>query len=350
MNPLNASTNNSPQFDAILLAGDGESSYKVLNQHKAFLRLEGRCLVTHVIESLRQVPSVRAVYVVGHQQHLHKTLVEDGIDLKTPKPVHLLEQRENLYQNIWHTFLATLPGDRNEQALESGPYRDRAVLIVPCDAPLITPHEIEYFIHHSDVNRYDHILGITPEATLEPFYPQADQPGIRMAYLHLKEDNYRINNLHLVKPLRVGHRHYIQQMYQYRYQRNIRNVIPFAFKLFWKDKYKGYHYYLGLILSLLFSKINCPPLVRFFKSWVPRRGLEEWISKGLATRFKSLVVPYAGAVLDIDNEPDFSAMKCRYQEWRTVLEQMERDPVPGSAPLTAVKPQSPLTFPQLTKT
>lgn len=346
MDPLN----DSKQFDAILLAGDGESSYKVLNQHKAFLRLEGRCLVTHVINSLRQVPSVRSVYVVGHKQHLEKTLAEDGVDLQSPRPIFLLEQRENLYQNIWHTFLATLPDDHNERPLETGPYSDRAVLIVPCDAPLITPHEIEHFIRNSDVNRYDHILGLTPEAQLEPFYPQEGQPGIRMAYLHLKEGNYRINNLHLVKPIRIGHREYIQQMYQYRYQRNIRNVVPFAFKLFWKDRHKGYHYYLGLILSLLFSKINCPPLVRFFKSWVPRGGLEEWVSKGLATRFKSLVVPYPGAALDIDNEPDFEAMKSRYQEWQTILKQMEGDPVTDDGSQPEVKRKPPLAFPQLTKT
>ncbi|QPJ62235.1 MAG: NTP transferase domain-containing protein [Candidatus Nitronauta litoralis] len=346
MDPLN----DSQQFDAILLAGQGESSYKVLNQHKAFLRLEGRCLVTHVIDSLRQVPSVRSVYVVGQKDDLKKTLMNDGIDLETPRPITLLEQKENLYQNIWHTFLATLPEDHNKQPLESGPYRDRAVLIVPCDAPLITPHEIDHFIRHSDISRYDHILGITPESRLKPFYPCQGKPGIRMAYLHLKEDNYRINNLHLVKPLRIGHREYIQQMYQYRHQRNIRNVIPFAFKLFWKDQHKGYHYYLGLILSLLFSKLNCPQLVRFFKSWVPRNELEEWISKGLATRFKSLAVPYPGAALDIDNGPDFEAMKCRYQEWRTLLKQMEGDPVPEDGSQPEVKQKPSLAFPQLTKT
>lgn len=342
--------NDFQQFDAILLAGEGESSYKVLNQHKAFLRLEDRCIVTHVIDALRQVPSVRSIYVVGQKERLARTFQEDGVDLKAPKPVRLLQQRENLYQNIWHTFLATLPDNHDEQPLETGPYRDRAVLIVPCDAPLITAYEVEYFIRHSDPGRYDHILGLTPERSLEPFYPKQGQQGIRMAYLHLREENYRINNLHLVKPIQIGNRHYIQQMYQYRYQRNIRNVIPFALKLFWKDQYKGYHYYLGLILSLLFSKLRCPPMVRYFKNWVPRRELEDWISKGLATRFKSLVVPFAGAALDIDNAPDYEAMKCRFQEWRTVLKQMEGKLQSDMDSPAAVKPKSPLAFPQLSKT
>ena len=30
------------KYDAILLAGEGESSYKVLHQHKAFLRINNK--------------------------------------------------------------------------------------------------------------------------------------------------------------------------------------------------------------------------------------------------------------------------------------------------------------------
>ncbi len=339
------------QYDAILLAGEGESSYKVLHQHKAFLRLQGKCIVTHVIETLQRVNSIRAIYVVGAKETLGETLVQDGVNLVEPKPIHLLPQRENLYQNIWHTFLATLPADHDPETLETGPYRDRAALIVPCDAPLMSPFEVEYFINLSDPDHYDHVMGITPEASLEPFYPEGGKPGIRMAYLHLKEGNYRINNLHLVKPIRIGNRHYIEKMYQYRYQRNIRNVVPFALKLFWKDKYKGYHYYLGLILSLLFSNLNCPSLVRYFKSWVPKKGLEEWISQGLATRFKSLVVPYPGAALDIDNESDFNAMNIRFVEWKAYLKQLEAGPAPAAG-LAQVSAQSrvPLGYSQLTKT
>lgn len=343
-------TNPSAKFDAILLAGEGESSYKILHQHKAFLRLEDKCIVTHVIETLQQVDSVGGIFVVGEKEKLGKTLTGDGIDLTRPKPIRLLQQRQNLYQNIWHTFLATLPPDSGNTPLDAGPYRDRAVLIVPCDAPLITPFEVENFIRLGELDRYDHVLGMTPESSLRPFYPGAGKPGIRMAYLHLKEGNYRINNLHLVKPIRIGHRDYIEKMYQYRYQRNIRNVIPFALKLFWKDKYKGYHYYLGLILSLLFSNLNCPSLVRYFRNWVPRQELEEWISKGLATRFKSLAVPWPGAALDIDNESDYHAMKVCFAEWKARLKQLETVPADGDSSRRGSDPGALLTVPQLTKT
>ncbi len=330
-----------PALDVLLLAGEGESSYKVYHQHKAFLHLQGKTIVSHVLESLHRVPSVRSIYLIGQKDSLRRTLAEDGVPLDAPKPVHLLQQRENLYQNIWHAFLATLPEPVPEAELETSPYADRAVLIVPCDAPLITPHEVEYFIRKSDLTRYDHILGLTPESCLKPFYPEGGRPGIRMAYLHLKEGNFRINNLHLVRPVRIGNRRYIQEMYQYRYQRNIRNVIPFALKLLLRDRYHGYRLYLGLVLSLLAARWHCPRLEACFRNWVPKAALERWVSQGLATRFFGLTVPFPGAALDIDNEEDFRALEARFEEWRGRIRQMEQAhplPPPATTPGPAVTP------------
>jgi len=332
------------RYDALLLAGEGESSFKVYHQHKAFLRLHGKSIVNHVIESLQQVPSVRAIYVIGQQDTLRQTLQAGGISLESPKPIHLVQQRENLYQNIWHAFLATLPERVPEDRLEQSPHSDRAVLIVPCDAPLITPHEVEYFIRQSDMDQYDHILGLTPETSLQPFYPQNGRPGIRMAYLHLQEGNFRINNLHLVRPARIRNRPYIQAMYQYRYQRNIRNVIPCALKLLRKNLYGGYRYYLGLLLSLLFDHLNCPALVRYFRSWVPKAELERWVSQALSTRFKGLEVPFPGAALDIDSEQDFETVRARFYDWRVQLEQLDR-----RHPLPPARSGAPVAFPQLTQ-
>ncbi|MFQ5482672.1 MAG: nucleotidyltransferase family protein [Nitrospinaceae bacterium] len=319
------------RYDAILLAGEGESSYKVYHQHKAFLRLEEKCIVNHVIEALQQVPSIQGIYVIGKKDTLRETLDEDHIDRTFPKPIVLLQQQENLYKNIWHAFLATLPEPVPDTDHKPSAYHERAVLIVPCDAPLITPHEVEYFIRLADMDRYDHVLGLTPEASLEPFYPRAGEPGIRMAYLHMQGANFRINNLHLVKPLKIGNRGYVQEMYQYRYQRNIRNVIPFALKLLGRDRRRGYRFYLGLILSLLFSQLGIKSLVEYFRSWVSKEGLEQWISQGLNTRFNGLEVPFPGAALDIDNEADFEAMRRRFHDWKKTLQQLEAaHPLPGS--------------------
>jgi len=310
------------QYDALLVAGEGKDSYKVYHQHKAFLPIEGKCVISYVIEALQGAESVRSITITGPRDALLKHLDTDGINRISPKPIHILEQKRNLYENVWHSFLHTLPKEVSESELENSPYRDQAVLVVPCDSPLITSHEIDYFIQNSDLESYDLITGLTPEKSLRPFYPEPGKPGVQMAYLHLKEHRYRINNLHMVKPAQIGNRHYIQQMYHYRYQRNFKNVILFGWKIIGKDKKSRYRYYIGLLLGLFFSWMNLKPLVRFFRSWVPKQGLEECISNIMDTRFMGLESPLPGAALDIDNAHDYEAIKLRFHDWQAYLHRL----------------------------
>jgi len=312
------------KYDAILLAGEGESSYKVLNQHKAFLRVKGKCLISFVLETLQQVDSIRDIYIVGSRGKLLKTIEEARIDLKYPKKIYVVEQKTNLYENIWHAFLETLPEKPSEDELEDSPYQDKAALIVPCDAPLITPHEVEYFISHCDLENYDHILGLTPSESLEHFYPKNGKPGIKMSYLNLKEKKYRINNLHMVKPIRIINRKYIQEVYQFRYQRNIKNMFLFGCSLLGNRKPNEFKYYFTLLLSSMFSKLGLDGPVNFLRNWVPKKGLEKCVSQILQTRLMGQEVPFPGAALDIDNEHDYQAILFRFDEWREYLEQLDR--------------------------
>ena len=55
---------------------------------------------------------------------------------------------------------------------------------------------------------------------MRDFYPESlGAPGIHMAYFNLREGRFRQSNLHLVKPARLGNRHYIEDLYEHRYQR-----------------------------------------------------------------------------------------------------------------------------------
>ena len=316
------------KYDVILLAGEGESSYKVFHQHKAFLEIKGKCIINYVIEALQQVESIKDIYIVGSKIKLEQTLNESGVDFQYPKTIHLVEQQANLYENIFHTFLKTIPDGESALVsdLETSKHKDKAVLIVPCDSPLLTAHELEYFISHSDIKNFDHILGLTPEKALKIFYPTESLPGIKMAYLHLKENNYRINNLHLVKPLRIANRKYIQKMYQYRYQRDFKKIILFGRNLLGKIKLRYYRCYIGLQLCQLFSSIGWNFPVKFFRKWTAKQDMESCISSLLNTRFKGLEVPYPGAALDIDRDSDYEAMKSRYDEWHNFLNSPEKFP------------------------
>ncbi|TDJ50800.1 MAG: hypothetical protein E2O45_02550 [Nitrospina sp.] len=344
------------QYDALLVAGEGKDSYKVNHRHKAFLPIQGKCVISYVIEALQKAQSVRSITIIGPKKEILEHMETDGINSDRPKPIHVLEQKRNLYENVWHGFLSTLPEEWPEQELENSPYRDKAVLVVPCDSPLITPHEIDYFVQSSDLENYDQVLGMTPEESLRTFYPEPGKPGIQMAYLHLKEQRYRINNLHLVKPIRIGNRHHIQQMYHYRYQRNFKNVILFGWEIIGKDKKGRYRFYIGLLLGLFFSWLNIQFLVRFFRSWVPKRGLEDCISNIMDTRFMGLESPFPGAALDIDNARDYEAIKLRFKEWQDTLNQLadlhplpvtRRDPAQWPVTASSRKSSSGIGLPQV---
>ena len=311
------------KFDAILVAGEGESSYKVYHQHKAFLKINGKCIINYVVDALQKVNSIREIYIVGLQDRLKEVFEEGGRDFEYSKPIHIVPQRSNLYENIWHTFLQTIPDSENIPDLKNSTYADKAVLIVPCDSPLLTPHEVEYFINHSDIANQDHVLGLTSRKILEFFNPRDGKPGIKMSYLHLKENSFRINNLHLVKPVRIENREYIQKMYQYRYQRNFKNLVLFGLSLLGKDKAKHYQYYFGLQMCLLFASLGVESMVEVFRSLTPKTALEKSISTILKTRFIGLEVPFGGAALDIDNDRDYEAMKTRFNEWREYLSHPE---------------------------
>jgi GTP:adenosylcobinamide-phosphate guanylyltransferase len=318
------------KFDAILVAGEGESSYKVFHQHKAFLKINGKCIINYVVDALQKVNSIRAIYIVGLRDKLNDLFKKNAADFDYEKPIHIVEQKNNLYENIWHTFLQTLPEGENIEVPEISAHRDKAVLIVPCDSPLLTAHEVEHFIQHSQIENYDHVLGLTSKKNLEYFYPRDGKPGIKMAYLHLKEDSYRINNLHLVKPIGIENREYIQKMYQYRHQRNFKNMVLFGLSLLGKDKVKHYQYYFGVQMSLLFASLGLESMVRVFRSLAPKKALEKSISNIMKARFVGLEVPYAGAALDIDNDHDYEAMKIRFDEWREYLNHPENSPLPLS--------------------
>ena len=335
---MNDSTDHSNKsYDAILLAGEGESSYKVYHQHKAFLEINGKCIINYVVEALQQVKSIKDIYIVGAKNKLKQTLSDSGVDFCYPKAIYLVEQQSNLYENIFQTFLKTISCEKNSLTvdLKVSQNKDKAVLIVPCDSPLLTSHEVEYFISHSDTNKYDHILGLIPEESLKQFYPTERLPGIKMAYLHLKENNYRINNLHLVKPLRIGNREYVQKMYQYRYQRDFKKIVLFGRNLLGKIKLKYYRCYIGLQFCQFFASIGWELPVKYFKKWTAKQDMENCISNLLNTRFKGLEVPYPGAALDIDRDSDYEAIKTRYNEWHGLLS-MKRSSTPenNKSPVT----------------
>ena len=307
------------KYDAILVAGENEDSHNVCNQYKALLKLNDRYCIQYVIEALQKTASIRDIYIVGPKKKLMTALIDAQIDFTQPKKIHILEQKSNLLGNVWYAYLKSLPPLDGIEDAEIAALVNKAVLVVPCDSPLITTHEVEHFIANCDLNRHDYILGLTPEKSMQYFYPSGSRPGIKMAYMHMKEKNYRINNLHMVRPAKVEHRIHINKMYEYRYQKQILNVILLIIYLLRFQKLKSFKLLLGLQFSLLSAKLDLPWFTAIFKRWVPRKELETAISHLLNTRFASQEILLPGAALDVDNDESYETLKSQFDRWRSYL-------------------------------
>jgi molybdopterin-guanine dinucleotide biosynthesis protein A len=310
------------QYDALLVAGEGLDSHRVLRQHKAFLKIKDKFVIQYVIETLQQVPAVRDIYVAGPVAKLSAAFEQAGLDVSTPKKIHLVQQKSNLFENAWHAFLSSLPGYNAVPVPDLFEHREKAVLVVPCDAPLITPREVIHFIDRCDLEHYDFSVGLTPEERMTHFYPKNNQPGMKMAYLHMKEKNYRINNLHMVRPMKVIQRRHINTLYAFRYQKNIINAILLGIYIMGKEQPKSIRFFSGLQFAMIFSRLGFPKLTRFFSNWTPKKELEKAISGLMNTRFCGLEVPFPGAALDIDNDKDFRTMSTMFDQWRDYLAQL----------------------------
>ena len=53
------------EVPAVVAAGDRGAAKAIHGESKAFLELEGRALVAHVVATLQRVPEVSEVWVVG---------------------------------------------------------------------------------------------------------------------------------------------------------------------------------------------------------------------------------------------------------------------------------------------
>ncbi len=314
------------KYDAIVLAGDRGTSHNIYGENKAFLKLDGIPLIGYVLASLEEANSIDKIYVVGPKYRLEKEIEKVADYINDKKGLEICEQRNNLYENSWYGFLNTLPDYKEGVPLTNSAYKeykDKAVLFIPADIPLVTAAEIEYFLSRCDIGKHDYFSGLTPEKSIRYFYPTKKTPGIKMACFNLKEDKCRINNLHLVKPIMIGNREYIQKMYDYRYQKNFRNIIKLIMEFVKTDTMFKSLWYFGLMHSaLILSTIHLDMIAYINRRFLPLSSVERCISEILKTRFTTVETPFGGTALDIDKEEDYDAMKVMFLMWREYQNEM----------------------------
>lgn len=307
-------------MNAFVLAGDRGERRQVGGMNKALLTLEGRPLIVHVLSALDQVRQIDRIYVIGPQKEIMRAIEQALPYVLFTKKIEVLPQKENLVENILSAYAYSLPGYRKGSDPRRLPNSDEPGLFLPADIPLVTASEIEAFIDGSDMEKYDYCLGVTPQEALVPFYPKGGKPGIRQPYLYLKDKIYRMNNLHLGRPYRIGMAGYVQEMYDHRHQRYSGNRLRIAYKILKRPRgLKGLFLYLLAQGGVFSMKAGLSPVASLFRKPLTLEAVEQEVSAFLQTRFKSVETRIGGAALDVDDEKAYRTISLLFREWQTYL-------------------------------
>ena len=309
------------QVQAVLVAGDRGASRAIGGRSKTFAEVAGKPMVVHVIESLVFTPEVREIYVVGHAERLERALVGYGcLQLAATHgcPIHVVPQRNSLFENVWHSFLRTLPPGR--------PSEDHPILVVPTDIPVAIPEEISDFVAKALETGADYGLGLSPASSLERFAPTDGGEGIRMAYFNLREGRFRQNNLHLVRPLRMGNRHYIQEMYENRYQKEVGSALRLGWRVL-RSEFRNLWvlYYFGLLhIAGVLDRRGHRRWADRVRRHTPLERIEAAMSALLRTRVVCVTTELGGAALDIDNAFDLAVADKMIGHWKAAQARLTR--------------------------
>lgn len=316
------------RIPAIVAAGDRGAARAVYGESKVYLELGGLPLVARTVLVLQQVPEVSEVWVVGDPARLQAELSREEVRRALVKPLHVVPQFRNLYENCWETYRRLLPGagaDGRDPVSEAD--LDRDVLYLSADLPFATPQEISAFLARAREADCDYALGLVPDESLRTFDPGPHgEPGIHMAPFLLRDGLFRQSNLHWARPARLGHRHYIQDMYEHRYQKQVGNMIALAWRIL-RSKSGGLTILLGYLLLQLASladRLHWRWLADRIRSRVTLERAERAVSRLLGTRFRFVATEVGGCAVDIDNEADYDAARARFEEWREAVEARAR--------------------------
>ncbi len=307
------------RIPAVVMAGDQRGARSIGQESKVFLELDGRPLIVHILETLQRVPEISEIWVVGDQQNLSKLL--DSPPKSWSKAVTVVPQLNNLYQNAWETFRRSLPG----AGPEGRDPTEKEVLIpylyVSGDLPFATPQEVSAFITLSLESDGDYVLGLAPQGSLASF--STGEPKYVVAYFNLAEGRFRQTNLHLVRPAKIRNRELIGEMYDYRYQRKVKNVLPLAWQMLYRKggRLAALWYYILIHVAGWVDRRGLSRIADIVRRYVPLAKVAGCVSSFLGAKFQFVITEAGGCAVDIDSEEQYLAAKARYSEWRKSQEE-----------------------------
>ncbi|MEP1472307.1 MAG: NTP transferase domain-containing protein [Halieaceae bacterium] len=304
-------------MDTILLAGNGSGSRLIRGEHKSFLVVAGIPLLIRAIAALERVEAIEKICVIGPRDRILALIQQYAGNLQNNKDTFVLEQKDDLYQNCMHAFVSLIPGYEEGVELNDAAIFEKPVLLVASDLPLLCAAEVEEFLAACGQKNLDYCVGMTEEKHLKRFEPSKELPGFNWNYLHLVEGNYRLNNLHLIKPFKVGNRIYLEKLYQRRHQKSLMNIAAtfYDFAIFEKMGFMPVVTFLLMELCVLCRHLGLEPLVNLFRRFSSKARLSRYAGKLLKAKVEIVCTTLGGSAADIDSEDDLAAVERRLIEW-----------------------------------
>lgn len=306
------------QVPAVIAAGDRRAAKAVRGESKPYLSIAGASLVERAVRVLQAVPEVSEVIVVGDAPRLEKTFGAAGLEAELTKPLTILPQFNNVYENAWESYRRLLPGaGPSGRDPESDADADQFVLYLSADLPFATPQEISAFIHQSLATGADYGLGLVTEESMADFYPQGGKPGIRMAYFNLRQGRLRQSNLHLVRPARLGRRHRIEEMYEHRHQRELGQILKLGWRILTGEGggatvlvFYGLMHFAGVL-----DRRGQRRLADWLRAMIDLGRVERACGRLLDTQFRFVITEAGGCAVDIDLDEDYETACARFEDW-----------------------------------
>jgi GTP:adenosylcobinamide-phosphate guanylyltransferase len=305
---------------AIVTAGDGPASKAVCGDNKVYLEVGGQPLVARVVSVLQHVPEISEVWVVGNAERLDAIFSDPEFRAQVHKPLHVVQQFRNLYENAWKTFRLLLPAAGPDGRDPKGDEVDRSVLYLSSDLPFATPQEISEFVRRSTELVCDYAMGIVPEESMQDFSPAADgTPGIEVAYFNTREGRMRQSNLHYAKPARILNRYYVEDMYEHRYQKEFGHILRLAWTIVRSEQggLRALFLYICIHLAGVAHRRGFSTLSNWLRQLVSLGAIERALGSLLRADFRFVTREVGGCGVDIDNDSEYAVACQRFDEWST---------------------------------
>lgn len=308
-------------LDAVILAGTHQNPKRLIcGRNKAFLNVAGQPLLRYVVQALLEAESIDQIFVVGPADELHKELGNFS-----PR-VRVIAQRGKMLTNCWAGIEASeaCHGDDPEM-----PAKERPLLIISCDLPLITAPAVDDFVSRCarlDVGsetRAAMLVGVVDEPGVKPFYPSAEKQGIKRPFVELACGRLRLANIYVGRPRNLSHQEFLQTGFSYRKAKDWRNVVALIYSFFRRPH--GWHsawMTMRVQLTLMLSKRK-GSLYRRLKAGNTQLRVEKCLSEVLGGPVRIVVSPFGGLSLDVDDEEDWRVLNARYQDWAAITAAVE---------------------------